>query len=273
VWEKITSEMGLVADAASVSMMSDLMNEVPITGKLEKVNRLFFRYNGMEFWHRMMQIAATKNAFEFIKEHDKTKGKSSDALLAELGLKRGEVKYDSEGRVDYNDKQMRTAIIRFVNESMAMPDAGTNAMWMNDPRLSLLAHLKRFTFGFAYYINKRAVSNIKNKEFMLLLPLALAVPWMIAADGLRDLIKPGDEAYKNNWGVSDYVVSGIERSSLVGRYGLGLDAMKTTEYGGSLVEAISPTAQITGKVARGVSEGHGWEALFDTLPGHQLYGS
>jgi hypothetical protein len=43
---------------------------------------MFFRYNGMEFWHRMMQVAATKNAFEFIKEHDKTKGKNSDALLA-----------------------------------------------------------------------------------------------------------------------------------------------------------------------------------------------
>jgi hypothetical protein len=273
IWEKITSEMGLVSDAGVVSMMADLMNEVPITGMLDKVNKAFFRYNGMEFWHRQMHIAATKNAFEFIKEHDQNKTRDGVELLAELGLTRGKVKYDADGQIDYTDQAMRTAIIRFVNESMAQPDAGTNAMWMNDPRLSLLGHLKRFTFGFAYYINSRAVKNIRKGDYMSLLPLVAAIPWMIATDTVRDFIKPGDEAYKANWGVSDYVASGIERSSLIGRWGIAADVLKTTEYGGSVVEAISPTAQVAGKVARGVSEGHGWEALFNTLPGHQLYGS
>lgn len=266
-FEKVTAELGLVTEAATVSMMADLMNEVPITGALEKVNKAFFRYNGMEFWHRTMYAAAVENAFGFIKDHAEDK-----AELAELLIEPSDVKLTKDGRVDHTDPKMRAAIIRFATESMAQPDAATNTMWMNDPRLALIGHLKRFTFGFSYYINSRAVNHIKKGEYRQLAPLAFAVPWMIAVDGLRDMLRPGPEGYKADWGVTEHTASGIERSGLLGRYGIAADAIKTMEYGGSAVEAISPAAQITGKIARGVSEGHGWDALFKSLPGHQLVG-
>ena len=65
-WEKMASSLGLINDAVSVSMMADMLNEVPLTGWVEKVNRMFFRYNGMEQWTRSMHIAATRHAMEFI---------------------------------------------------------------------------------------------------------------------------------------------------------------------------------------------------------------
>jgi hypothetical protein len=266
VWEMIASDLGTISDAATVSAVSNLMNEIPMTGGLDKVNRLFFRYNGMEQWHRSMHVAATKQAIEYITENSNDAGK-----LKELGLTPGQVKLDDDGFLNYSDENVRAGILRYVNEALAHPDAGTNTMWMNDPRMALIAHLKRFTFGFAYHVNNRIVRDIKDGNLLALAPMIVAVPWMIGVDSLRDVFKPGDEPYKENWGVDDYLLNGIERAGLMGRYAIAMDAMRNMSYGGSGVEAISPTAEMTGSIARGVKEGDGWSALFREMPGHQLY--
>lgn len=265
-WEMMAADMGLIAEAQAVTMMSEIMNEVPMTGKLGKVNDLFFRYNGMEQWTRSMHVAATKNAAEFIKQHDKEKTDLGDKLLAELDLKRGSIPYRADGNVDHNDPAVRAAILRFVNESMAHPDAGSNTIWMNDARFALLAHLKRFTFAHSYYINGRIMSNIEDGNLRSLMPIAGMVPWMIAVDGIRDIVNPGEETYKNNWEASDYVAKSIERSSYYGRYGLGLDFMANVERGGSGIETAAPVAEMSSKIARGFGQGRGTDAIIDAMP-------
>ena len=161
-------------------------------------------------------------------------------------------------------------MLRFVNESMAHPDAASNTVWMNDPRFALLAHLKRFTFGFSYYINNRALSAVKAGRYKELLPLAMFVPWKLATEGLKDIIKPGPEAYKADWGVSEYTADAINKSGLIGRYGIGVDAVTNMSHGGSGLEAISPTAEMSGKLARATQEGHGWRTLFEQVPGGKM---
>lgn len=269
-WEKISGKLGLIPVHAAVGMMAELMSDIPLTGKLQKANQIFFRYNGMEQWTRSMHIAATQNAFEFIKHHDKHPTELGRRLLGELGLKPGQVRYAADGEIDFDEPAMRRAILQYVNESMAHPDPGTNTMWMNDPHFALLAHLKRFTFGFSYYIHGRALNEIKNDNWKALLPLAYAIPWMIAVDCVKDFIKPGDEAYKNNWDVSDYVIHGADRAGLYGRYGIGADIGKNIGFGGSGVESLAPTAEAVSKVMRGVADGNTLDAVGSILPGHQF---
>lgn len=264
-WEVMAREMGLVTDMQAISMMSEVMNDVPMRGKMDKINHLFFRYNGMEQWSRSMHIAATANAVNFITRHDTEVSELGDKLLQELGLERGKIPY-KDGQIDHTAAPVRSAILRFVNESMAHPDPGTNTVWMNDPRFALVAHLKRFTFGFSYYVNNRAIANLKDGNIRSLLPLAAMVPWMVAVDGFKDFINPGDEAYKNSWTASDYVAKGIERSSLAGRFGLGFDIDHNLAHGGSGIEALSPAAETASKIARGIRKGQGTDAVLDALP-------
>lgn len=269
IWENIALDLGMVSDAAAVSMISDVMNEVPLRGKMDKANAMFFRYIGMEQWSRSMHVSATQNALEFIKQHDKNPTENGNRLMEELGLKGKTIDYVN-GIPDHNDPLVRAAVIHFVNESMAHPDPSTNTVWMNDPRFALLAHLKRFTFGFSYYINRRAMNDIKAGRYKELLPLAMFVPWKIATEGLKDMIKPGDEAYKANWTATDYIADSINKSGLIGRYGLGIDAGINMSHGGSGLEAVSPTAEMSGKLARAANEGHGWRTAIEQIPGGKL---
>jgi hypothetical protein len=267
-WEQISRSLGTVADAQAVSMMSDIMNEVPLRGRLNRVNQLFFRLNGMEQWNRSMHTAATKNAIEFIAEHAKGKDERGAELLAELGLTRGEIPFDG-GLPDYQDPNVRAAILRFVNEAMAQPDASSNTMWMNDPRFALLAHLKRFTFGFSYYINRRAWHLLRNRQLRPLMPLVFMAPLAIATTGMRDMVTPASEGYKANWGVSDYALNGVERTGLAGRASIVGDVLRNIDYGGSGIESLAPSAEMASKVIRQVSKGN-YSALIDLTPAHQF---
>jgi hypothetical protein len=255
VWDHVARTMGIVTDAQAVSMMSEIMNEIPLRRRLNLVNRHFFRLNGMEQWNRAMHVAATRHAFEFIAQHAAGKDAEGAALLAEIGLKRGEIPTLSGGVPDYQDKRVRAAILRFVNEAMAQPSAASNTMWMNDPRFALVAHLKRFTFGFSYYINRRAWRLIKQRQFRPLLPLMLMAPMAVATTGLRDLATPASEGYKANWGVSDYALNGIERTGLAGRASIVNDVLRNIDYGGSGIEALAPTAEMASKAVRQVATG------------------
>jgi hypothetical protein len=242
-WERIAREMGTVTDAQAVSMMADIMNEVPLRGRLNRLNQTFFRMNGMEQWNRSMHTAATKHAIEFITEHAKGEDAEGAKLLAELGLKRGEIPF-ADALPDYQNEKVRAAILRFVNEAMAQPDTASNAMWMNDARFALLAHLKRFTFGFSYYINRRAWRLARNGQFRPLLPLLLMLPIALATTSLRDLVSPASEAYKEAWDVSDYALNSIERTGLAGRGTFIADILKNIDYGGSGIESLAPSAEV-----------------------------
>jgi hypothetical protein len=208
-------------------------------------------------------------AFEFIAEHAAGKDAAGAERLAEIGLKRGAIPRLPNGLPDYQDTRVRAAILRFVNEAMAQPSAGANAMWMNDPRFALVAHLKRFTFGFSYYINRRAWRLIKRREFRPLLPLVFMAPMAVATTGLRDLATPASEAYKEAWGVSDYALSGIERTGLAGRASIVSDVLRNIDYGGSGIESLAPSAEMASKAVRQVAKGN-YGALMDLTPAHQL---
>jgi hypothetical protein len=273
MWQKISAEMGATLDRQTVSMMADMMNEIPITGKLEKANKWFFRVIGMEQHARNMHEMANKFAHEYLMEYD-VDTPEGRKQLATLSLKPGDIKYTTyefEGKqhkiVDYHDPKMRSAIIRFVNESMAHPDAGTNAAWMNNPHFALITHLKRFTFAFSHHVLGRALEQLKAGEYARLAPIALLVPWAIAASALKFALTPADDEYREKWGVSDYLIDGVNRSTLFGRLSIPHDMGTNASWGGSGVEALSPTSDVLADLARSYGQGDFWTTAFTKLPG------
>jgi hypothetical protein len=247
-------------------------NGLPMYGMTKKVNALFFKYNLMEQWNRSMHIAATKMAVEFLRDHAAgSDPKHSERFLSELGVKAGDVTFDAEGRINRSDVVDR-AIAQFVAEAMAHPDAGSNPVWGNDPRFALLMQMKRFTFAHSRYILDRGMKEFALGNKFVLAPAMLAVPWMMASDGLRDAINPmSDTSYQNNWTYTDRIMHSTERTGAFGRWTFPLDMQKSISAGGTGIEGVlGPTTELFSRVARGAHDGHFFDAIFGNVPGMPL---
>ena len=97
----------------------------------------------------------------------------------------------------------------------------------------------------------------------------LAMPWMMAADGLRDFVtqSPGYQAKST----LDYAQHAMGRANLFGRGQFGLDTLDAVGRGGSPVEALGgPTVEMFGNIARGAHNGHLIDTMIDYSPGGGL---
>jgi hypothetical protein len=259
-----------------------MTNGMQLHGMAKKVNNLFFKYNMMEQWNRSMHIAATKNGVEFLKDHAAGISKHSEHFLSELGLKASDVKVTKDGLLDrgvdgkptseaerLRIERVDKALNQFVTESMAHPDMGSNPVWGNDPRFALLMQMKRFTFAHSRYVLSRGIKEFERGNMFVLAPAMLAVPWMIAADSLRDSVNPlSDASYKKNWTYTDYLMNGVERSGTTGRWTTPIDVERSITHGGNGLDGVlGPTAELFTRAARFVHNGHPWDSLFGAVPG------
>lgn len=129
-------------------------------------------------------------------------------------------------------------------------------MWMNDPRFALLAQMKRFTFSHSKYVLDRGMKELRLGNAFPLAPAVIAMPWMLAADGLRDTLALKEHAERANWGVLDYTMHSYERAGHAGRGQFFNDALNAAGRGGSPVEALGgPTVEMFGEFARGAHNG------------------
>ena len=275
-WEKMMNDVGAAPSRIIRSTMADLMNGVHLHGAVGEANNNFFKYTFQEQWNRSMHAEGVYHAVEFMREHkeniEKNMGETdkdgrlrSERLLDELELKASDIKFNAAGELVLNDKTER-AIVQFVEEALAHPDPGSNPVWMNDPRWALIAQMKRFTFAQTRFILDRGINELKLGNAFPLAPALIAMPWMMAADGLRDVLR-GSEGYQAK-GALDYATHAMERASLFGRAQLGLDALNAAGRGGSPVEAVAgPTAEMFGNIARGAHNGHLIDTMLGYIPG------
>lgn len=271
-WETLSRDTGTTASSIAGSFLANMANGIPLYGMAKKVNSLFFKYNLMEQWNRSMHIAATKMAVEFLRDHAAhTEDAQSTRFLSELGLKHDQVSFDGEGRINRSNEVDR-AIAQFVAEAMAHPDAGSNPVWGNDPRFALLMQMKRFTFAHSRYILDRGIREFALGNKFVLAPMMLAVPWMAAADGLRDALNPmSDTSYQNNWTYTDRIMHYTERTGAFGRWTFPLDMEKSIAAGGTGIEGVlGPTTELFSRVARGAHSGKFFDSLFGNVPGMPL---
>jgi len=271
-WERISAEMGTIGSDIVGSAVANMTNGMNLHGMTKRINNMFFKYNLMEQWNRSMHVAATKMAVEFLRDQSTLPdGAQSERFLKELGLTPEDIKFDGEDRIIVNSK-IEDAVNQFVNEAMAHPDAGSNPIWMNDPRFALLAQMKRFTFAHSRYVLERGIREFKLGNKFVMAPAILSVPWMMTADSIRDMVNPtSDRSYMKNWTYTDHVIHGIERTGSFGRWSFPLDVEKSISAGGSGMEGLlGPTAELFSRVGRGAHEGNMMDAMLGNLPGAPL---
>lgn len=275
-WEKFAYQVGSAPHRIVNDTMTRLMNGMHLGGTVGKLNEKFFRYNFMEQWNRSMHVEATKHAVEFLKEAARGQhGDHSERFLRDLGVTKEEIlkairtenhegqTYETLALTD----NIERAIVQYVDEAMAHPDTGSNAMWMNDPRFALLAQMKRFTFSHSKYVLDRGVSEYKLGNAFPLAPAVIAMPWMLAADGLRDTLTLAENNQRANWGVWDYAKHSFERAGHAGRGQFFNDATNAAGRGSSPVEALGgPTIEMFGNFARGAHNGKLIDAMIDYTP-------
>ena len=280
-WEKLANQIGTAPSRIIANVMAQMQNGMTLPGKIGHWNDQFFKLNFMDQWNRSMHIEATKHGVEFLKEHAEIVRTSKNAELVkrsqrylnELGVKEGDIKVDGEGGLhidvaNVGSDRVARALSQYVNEAMAHPDAGSNPMWMNDPRFALLAQMKRFTFAHSKFVLDRGIKEYKLGNAFPLVPAVLAMPWMLAADGLRDTLTMTDTSYKNNWGIMDHMEHAWARSGNAGRGQFFGDMEQSIRHGGSGLEGVAgPTAELFGRFARGMHTGRWFDSMVNQVPG------
>lgn len=225
---ELAETLGVIDNAALVHSLGALYSQGMVGDTGRKINDTFFKYNLMEQFNMSMRVGAMEAAVKFIGRHgDGSADVHSERWIAELGLKKGDVVLDVDGRPKLSEAQglspeqaarMRTAVNRWVDGAVLRPDAVDKPVWMNDPHFALVSHLKQFVYSFNETILKRIGHEAEHGNYRPVMALASYVPIMIASDMVKGLIQGGGQQpeWKDDWGASDYVWSGVQRAGLLG---------------------------------------------------------
>jgi hypothetical protein len=227
---QLAEEIGAIERDSAIDNMQFLQNGVHMSGMPHKISKMFFKYNGMEGWHRSQHAAAAGAAERFIIAHKSGEGESG-RFLADVGLTPEDIKIDEHGHLarDENGKvpeKIANAIHLFMHQALAIPSKSNTAIWMNDPRFAILAHMKRFTFAFHEDVLRRAFDEYKNHKNGVPLSLLMgAIPVALAAGGMKHLLKGVDVGW------DQAMMGAVQNSSLMGKWEFIYRAMQDVGFG------------------------------------------
>lgn len=234
---RFAEDIGAIEHAMFTDLLGDIHLGDTAMGFTKKANDWFFRANMLDGWTRQMRVAAVAAGQRFIIAHAEGKGKHSAHYLEELGLTADDVKV-VDGKLDANDPKIRMALNKFVDESVVRPDSTTNAVWMNDPRFALVAHMKRFTFAFNDKVLNRVVNEMGRGNASPLLPLMASIPIILAADMGKHLLKMDYSTWMQGASFTQWLGYGAERAGLTGKFQFGLDAGYDVQAGGTPLDSF-----------------------------------
>lgn len=220
---EIAAALGVIDNQSLVENAGSLYHGMWMSRWLTKLNRGFFKYNGMEEWNRQMRIAATGAAMRFILKH-----KNNERYMKELGLKASDVRTGADGQLDLTDDKVRAAVYKWVDTTIIRPSAAHRPVWGSDPRFMLIFHLKQFTFSFQNVILKRVEHEAENGNLKPLLMLTTYVPFMMAADFGKAAIT-GDVS--RFWDLGHAFNQGVDRSGVLGLGVFGTAALRDAAHG------------------------------------------
>lgn len=221
--EELAEMLGIISRDATLQAMSMAYGATYMSKRMENINRIFFKYNGMQGWNNSMRVAATAAGERYL-----IANKGNAEALAELGLTPADIVLQSN-RLDVSSPKVQQAMFQFVDQAVLRPSAANRPVWMSDPRFLLVAHLKQFTFAMHNVVLKRANRELANDNPKPWAILALAMPVILAADMAKyALTGTGSMA---NWGFTKSLGHAIERSGLLGISDFGVQFAGGVEVG------------------------------------------
>lgn len=261
--QHIATAIGSISDTATKEALAHGYSGVYMSPRIKRMNDFFFKAIGLESWTRTTRLMAVSGARSFIKRHDKSPNKHSERFLKELGLKDGDIQYNSSGEVKIlgyeehesasskekaRDDRVRSAISEFVDTSILRPNPSQRPLWASDPHFALLFHLKSFMYSFQKTILNRLYHEAKMGNAMPLMNAAMYIPVMLTVGMMKDMVKDiGDDDegitpdWKKNWGTMDYMWDAAQKGGLTGITQPVFDFMRERKFGGSGIGAfISP---------------------------------
>lgn len=213
-----------------------------IDGWQSRANELLFKINGMTAWNNAMRVAATDIMDMWLLDN----ANNPDVLRAE-GINPDNINWELEGNAFYQQEEVKQGLYRLVDEMILRPDATQRPAWGSDPHKALFWHLKQFTWSFNQMILLPALRKAKQGDLMPLYMVGSYVPMVMVSDFVRGLVQGGGEEpeWKKKLSMSQRVISGVNRSGVLGVAGMGLESMSGPAQGKPMaVSLLGPTVGI-----------------------------
>lgn len=243
--EELAEILGVVSEDSTLQALSMAYGATRMSKRMENINRIFFKYNGMQGWNNSMRIAATAAGEKYLLAH-----KNDARALAELGLEPKDIK-SVNGKLDISNPKVQQAMFQFVDQAVLRPSAANRPVWMSDPRFLLVAHLKQFTFAMHNVVLKRANRELQNDNPKPWGILMLAMPVILAADMAKFALTG---TTPSTWGFKDYLVHAVERAGLLGLGDFGVQATRGVGMGKMPgEELLGPTFENLMEILRWIS--------------------
>jgi hypothetical protein len=263
--------VGAINIANDVQVVGDMYSSQFMSPMFQRINDVFFRYNGMESWNRSMRTSAAAAAENFILHHAfESEGEHSARYLRELNLDPSDVKVNPETRgLVLNDKT-RAALNLWVDQAILRPNAAVRPIYMSDPNWILVSHLKQFMYLLQQTIINRVANEMKHGNMTPMFALSSYVPVMIMSDMARAILTPGGGDDREKWELDDWLWQGVQRAGLFGPGQMVLDSGADLRYGGRS-SILGPTAEQALGFASGLMTGNIGDDFAKAVPGVRYF--
>lgn len=228
----------------------------------------FFRFTGLEAYTQFTRIFAAQMGKQFMVRAAEG-AKKGDKLYAEqldaLGVTPEQVEaaqaddFVLTGKIGRKHQAVRSALGKFVDESIVRPNAAERPGWANNPYFATIWQLKSFYYAYGKVIvggigrtmrQRYGVEGIPSAMMPAIMGAALLLPLTALGLELRELIKftvSGFDASKfrtNRLDWSSYMGELIDRAGVLGPLGLLIPMYEAQKYGDFFLgPALGPTAE------------------------------
>lgn len=228
----------------------------------------FFRFTGLEAYTQFTRIFAGQMGKQFIIRAAEG-AKKGDKLYAEqldaLGVTPEQVEaaqaddFVLTGKIGQKHVAVRSALGKFVDESIVRPNAAERPGWANNPYFATIWQLKSFYYAYGKVIvggigrtiqQRYGAEGIPSAMVPAIMGAALLLPLTALGLELRELIKftlSGFDASKFrtnrlDWG--SYMGELIDRAGVLGPFGLLIPMYESQKYGDFFIgPALGPSAE------------------------------
>lgn len=270
--ERFARDVGVVTHDAIETMYINAAELGFMTDTTKKYARTFFRVTFLEQYTKFTRVFASLMGQQFLLRLAQDGDAKSLDALAELGVTKQQVLNWQKGGRNFSGadgQAVKTAIGRFVEESIVRPNAAERPVWASNPYTALIWQLKSFFYAYGKNIvggvkrsmqnNYKQDGNLPSAVYPMLLAGMFLLPLTAIGLELRELIKylgrgvtPGGRTFEDtaasfrtnnmNWG--EYIQELLDRSGIYGPLALLFPMMEAPKYGDSwFFPALGPTAE------------------------------